>query len=37
MRFEDYIDGDSVRRKDLVAWVSAGTWHVPVAEDAPNT
>eukprot|EP00198_Chlamydomonas_reinhardtii_P004412 XP_001693748.1 copper amine oxidase, amiloride-sensitive [Chlamydomonas reinhardtii] len=37
VRFEDYIDGDSVRRKDLVAWVSAGTWHVPVAEDAPNT
>ncbi|KAG2443776.1 hypothetical protein HXX76_002120 [Chlamydomonas incerta] len=37
VRFEDYIDGDSVRRQDVVAWVSAGTWHIPVAEDAPNT
>ncbi|KAG2436617.1 hypothetical protein HYH02_011552 [Chlamydomonas schloesseri] len=37
VRFEDYIDGDSVRKQDLVAWVSAGTWHIPVSEDAPNT
>ncbi|KAG2443775.1 hypothetical protein HXX76_002119 [Chlamydomonas incerta] len=37
VRFEDYIDGDSVRQQDLVAWVSAGTWHIPVGEDAPNT
>ncbi|KAG2490346.1 hypothetical protein HYH03_011293 [Edaphochlamys debaryana] len=37
LRFEDYIDGDSVRNTDLVAWVSAGTWHIPVSEDAPST
>lgn len=33
----DYVDGDSIRRKDLVVWVNSGLYHVPMAEDAPVT
>jgi Cu2+-containing amine oxidase len=33
----DYIDGESIRRKDLVVWINSGLYHVPMAEDAPVT
>jgi hypothetical protein len=33
----NYVDGDSIRRKDLVVWVNSGLYHVPMAEDAPVT
>jgi Cu2+-containing amine oxidase len=33
----DYIDGDSIRRKDVVVWVNSGRYHIPSAEDAPVT
>lgn len=33
----NYIDGDSIRRKDLVVWINSGLYHVPMAEDAPVT
>lgn len=33
----DYVDGDSIRKKDIVVWVNSGRYHLPVAEDAPAT
>lgn len=33
----DYVNGDSIRDTDLVVWVNAGAYHVPMAEDAPVT
>jgi Cu2+-containing amine oxidase len=37
IRLEEFIDGESVRNQDVVAWVSAGLYHIPAAEDAPVT
>lgn len=37
IRLEDFVNGESVRNQDIVAWVSAGLYHVPSAEDAPVT
>jgi primary-amine oxidase len=33
----DLVDGESIRGEDLVAWVTMGNWHLPVAEDSPTT
>lgn len=33
----DYVDGEPIRNTDLVVWVNAGLYHVPMAEDAPVT
>lgn len=33
----EYVDGESIRQKDLVVWVNSGLYHVPLAEDAPVT
>lgn len=32
-----YVNGESIRREDLVVWVNSGLYHVPMAEDAPVT
>lgn len=32
---EDYVDGEALRNKDLVAWVMTGREHIPRAEDIP--
>eukprot|EP00916_Digyalum_oweni_P027460 GHVL01044923.1.p1 GENE.GHVL01044923.1~~GHVL01044923.1.p1 ORF type:complete len:1503 (-),score=284.84 GHVL01044923.1:2719-7227(-) len=35
---DEYIDdNESIRRKDLVTWVSCGIWHIPHLEDIPHT
>merc|ERR1719401_1152386 len=33
----DYINGESIVDQDLVAWVSYGMIHLPIAEDKPMT
>ncbi|CAM9741264.1 unnamed protein product, partial [Phaeothamnion confervicola] len=33
----DILDGDAIRNKDLVVWVSVGGFHIPTSEDAPST
>lgn len=37
VRLQTFVNGESARDKDLVAWVSSGLYHVPVSEDAPVT
>jgi len=37
IRLENFVNGESVRNQDIVAWVSAGLYHIPAAEDAPVT
>jgi len=32
-----YVNGESIRREDLVVWVNSGLYHVTMAEDAPVT
>lgn len=33
----DYIDGEGIRKKDIVVWVNSGRYHIPSAEDTPVT
>ena len=35
--FNDFVDGDNIVDKDLVAWVTMGSIHVPGTEDVPST
>jgi len=35
VRFEDYLNGQSIEDEDLIAWVSFGFLHLPRAEDSP--
>jgi Cu2+-containing amine oxidase len=35
--FETFLNAEPARKTDLVAWVSAGLFHIPMAEDAPVT
>ncbi|XP_055513135.1 retina-specific copper amine oxidase isoform X2 [Leucoraja erinacea] len=35
--FADFINNESIRNEDLVAWITAGFLHIPHAEDVPNT
>ncbi|KAI8472809.1 MAG: copper amine oxidase [Monoraphidium minutum] len=37
VRLETFINGESARNRDLVAWVTSGLYHIPVSEDAPVT
>ncbi|KAM8946117.1 amine oxidase [copper-containing] 3-like [Pelodytes ibericus] len=37
VKFSDFINGESIKEKDLVAWITAGFLHIPHAEDIPNT
>jgi hypothetical protein len=37
MQFDSMINGEPLRNTDVVAWVSAGLFHIPTAEDAPVT
>jgi Cu2+-containing amine oxidase len=32
----DYVDGETIRKKDIVLWLSSSRNHIPVAEDAPS-
>lgn len=32
----DYVDGDNIRKKDIVLWLSSSRNHIPAAEDAPS-
>lgn len=32
-----YVGSESIRNTDLVVWVNAGLYHIPIAEDAPVT
>ncbi|XP_051894681.1 membrane primary amine oxidase-like isoform X2 [Pristis pectinata] len=35
--FDEFINGESIKNEDLVAWITAGFLHIPHAEDVPNT
>ena len=35
--FDDFLDEESLVDKDLVAWVTMGTYHIPGTEDVPLT
>ncbi|XP_067825012.1 amine oxidase [copper-containing] 3-like [Heptranchias perlo] len=35
--FDDFINDESIKNEDLVAWITAGFLHIPHAEDVPNT
>ncbi|KAL8606746.1 hypothetical protein ACOMHN_018780 [Nucella lapillus] len=35
--FSKYIDGESIKDKDLVLWITLGTHHIPHTEDIPVT
>ncbi len=38
LNWASYVeDNERVRNTDLVAWVNSGHWHIPLAEDAPNS
>jgi hypothetical protein len=37
LRFDSFLDGDSLLNEDLVLWASLGVYHLPHAEDFPNT
>ncbi|KAM4622396.1 amine oxidase [copper-containing] 3-like [Discoglossus pictus] len=37
VKFSDFIDNESIRNEDLVAWITAGFLHIPHSEDMPNT
>lgn len=37
VRFSDFIDNESIKDEDLVAWITTGFLHIPHAEDIPNT
>lgn len=33
--FDDYLNGESIVQKDLVAWITMGVQHIPRSEDIP--
>uniref|UniRef100_UPI00398F721C amine oxidase [copper-containing] 3-like isoform X2 n=1 Tax=Pristiophorus japonicus TaxID=55135 RepID=UPI00398F721C len=35
--FDDFINDESIKNEDLVAWITTGFLHIPHAEDVPNT
>ncbi|KAM4691288.1 amine oxidase [copper-containing] 3 [Rhinophrynus dorsalis] len=35
--FSDYINNETIKGEDLVAWITAGFLHIPHSEDLPNT
>ncbi|XP_030076364.1 membrane primary amine oxidase [Microcaecilia unicolor] len=37
VQFSDFIDNESIKNEDLVAWITTGFLHIPHAEDIPNT
>lgn len=37
VRFDSFINGESLQNADLVAWVTVGTMHTPTSEDVPVT
>lgn len=37
VRLQTFVNGESARNADLVAWVNSGLYHIPVSEDAPVT
>ncbi|XP_068120721.1 amine oxidase [copper-containing] 3-like isoform X2 [Hyperolius riggenbachi] len=37
VKFSNFIDNESIKDEDLVAWVTLGFLHIPHAEDIPNT
>ncbi|XP_053555492.1 membrane primary amine oxidase [Bombina bombina] len=37
VKFSSFIDNESIKDQDLVAWITAGFLHIPHAEDIPNT
>lgn len=37
VKLQNFLDGESARNQDLVAWVSSGLYHIPISEDAPVT
>lgn len=36
VNFDDFLDGEDIVQQDLVAWISIGMMHLPIAEDNPT-
>ncbi|KAG8446621.1 hypothetical protein GDO86_014175 [Hymenochirus boettgeri] len=37
VKFSSFINNETIKDEDLVAWITAGFLHIPHAEDIPNT